>query len=169
MQRLAIVVALLLAFLGAPALALRGVEIGAQCERVERIESDLGSSRRAPPPKDSQPPRFIFFTGTHHGHEALISYTCEAGSVVSQLITLTFQHEQEATLAFSEIKRLLVAEFGEPWKDVDEPTISEMQQDLFATGDLPVQRFALGAVDKRSIGLMLSGAKGSWELLVHGP
>jgi hypothetical protein len=168
MRRISATIVLLGAFLDAPAWALRGVEPGASCDLAERIELQLGSNRLGSRPKNSDTPDRIFFDGKHLGHDVVISYSCRAEVVDSQIITAKLTHEHEARLTFAEFKGAVVAEYGDARKDADEPAISAMQDGPYQIGS-PVHRFVSWVVGERVLSLMLSGEADSWVLSLHGP
>ena len=150
--------------LAAPATALRGVQPGATCVQAEQVERKLGSKRHG---SSSSKDKRFFFDGNHLGQEALISYGCESRTVTKQLIAIKFADENEARVEFEDFKRALAADHGQPYKDADEPTISDMRED--PQFGLPVERFVVWVIEKRVITLMLSGQGSSWELVVQGP
>jgi len=151
--------------LGTPAEALRGVSLDTKCEAVQRIETGLGSKLKGVLPRESTEPRKFFFDGTHLGYASVISYDCEAGVVTSQLITAQFSSEKESQVAFSEFRRALVAEFGSPSQDADEPAISALRP---PEGSVPL-RFTSWFREGRTVGLMLTGEEETWELVLLGP
>jgi hypothetical protein len=153
-----IVAAAMIAVLhAAPARALRGVDPGASCSHAEEVEKQLGSTRRTT----------WLFAGRHQGEDASISYTCRAGTVAAQLITIEQAHEEQARATFGDLKRALEADLGPPSKDIDEPTIAELNEST-PNLDLPVERFAVWQKpdSKRVVTLVLSGRESIWKLSI---
>ena len=148
------------------AAALRGVEAGASCEDVERIELALGSKRH--PATTSRESSHAFFVGTHLGHDALVVYSCKNGIAASQTIALKFTERNEARLSFEEIQRSLTDGLGTPPNDADENAVAEMQRDPHFSSGLPVHRFAMWIVGNGTVAVALSGRDEEWELVVHG-
>jgi hypothetical protein len=165
MNRTVGIAALMSLLVAVPAWALRGVQPGATCKQAGQVEGKLGSRSRG---SSSGNDEHLFFDGSYRGQDAVIAYNCQAGIVVSQLITIKFAHPEDARSTFADFKRALVADHGQPYKDADEPTISEMQKDSEQLG-LPVERFVVWVFGKRVITLSLSGQGTSWELVVRGP
>jgi hypothetical protein len=83
-----------------------------------------------------------------------------------QLISMKFDSEQEATVVFADWHRDLVTEFGTPFKDIDEPTASEIS----AAAGNTTRRLTVWDVNHRVISLaLLFGLNHAWEVLVAGP
>lgn len=148
--------------------ALRGILPGADCDEIVETEATLGSKLRGSLPGDSGGDFSIFFDGRSHGRDAHISYTCESGKVAiaGQIITIRVASEDEGYTVFSDWHRDLLAEFGAPERDLDEPTAADLGKAL----DLPMRRTAIWVVGGRAITVILEGAPGEgWEVLVAGP
>ena len=165
MKKLTLVPIVLTVCLATSAEALRGVNPGTKCEAVQRIEVGLGSKLKGVLPRGSAEPSSIFFDGTHLGYAALISYECKTGVVTSQMITAHFSSEKESEVAFSEFRRALVAEFGSPSQDADEPTVSAARP---PEGPVPL-RYTSWSKEGHFFGLMLSGEHQTWDLTFLGP
>jgi hypothetical protein len=154
----------LLVLMPGQSLALRGVAPGSPCSALHGIESALGSKLLGESPRDTS--ISLFFEGRHRSQSSSISYTCESGAVVSQIISTEFNEEREAALFFSESSRELRAEFGEPHKDLDEPRTRQAEQDL----GVPVRRFTSWVIGARVISLMLTQeSQARWQVVISGP
>ncbi len=150
-----------------PALALRGVDPGSSCKHAEEVEQQLGSTRRGGASID-ETHRTLFFAGRHLGEDAFMAYSCASGTVTRQLIKIQLDHEEQARATFDDLKRGLSADYGAPFKDVDEPTLADRNESA-SDSELPIERFVVWQLSKRVITLMLSGHEATWELLISGP
>ena len=165
-MRSIIVCTIALVLVGHPAEALRGVVPTASCERVRKIEEGLGSRLRGTLPREPTADYRIFFEGTSHGHDASISYTCQSGTVTSQMIAITVTSEHDGHAVFSDLRREITAELGPPPTDLDEPSVSEVESEF----GQPVRRLCTWVAGARAVNLTLWRAGGeTWEVVVTGP
>jgi len=147
------------------AYALRGTIPGSSCDSVAEAEAKLGG---VPSGKSEMPEGdfTLFFKEDSEGRTVLISYHCVSDRVDRQLISMKFDSEQEAHIAFSDWHRDLVAEFGTPSRDIDEPTASEIS----AAAGTTTRRLTVWDVNHRVISLaLLFGSEHAWKVLVAGP
>jgi len=154
-----------LIFLCEPAHALRGVSPSAACTTVTEIEKDLDSSLQGEPDQIVSGELSLSFLGHSNGREALIHYKCKFGKVTAQLITTPVDSESEGRLVFSESYADLSAEFGEPFKDLDEPSVAALKED----GANLTRRYVIWANEDRLVSLTLWRSDSQWEVVVLGP
>jgi hypothetical protein len=149
-----------------PAFALRGVLPETECERLSEVEASLGSTLLGTLPREPTNSYSIIFKGRSHGREASISYRCESGKTTSQLIAIKVESEYDGQAIFSDWHRELSSKFGLPFKDLDEPSVAELEEAV----DHPTRRVAIWVIGERVINLTLwGGTKETWEVVVAGP
>jgi hypothetical protein len=148
-----------------PAYALRGVSPSAACTAVLGIEKELGSAPQGGV-HHVIPGEYSFaFLGRFNGRESLIYYVCKSGKVESQLIKTPVDSEAEGRLVFSESYADLSEQFGEPFQDLDEPSLERLHED----DDNLTRRLVSWYAHNRIVTLTLWLSDGKWEVVALGP
>lgn len=97
---------------------LRSIDIGEPCAAAIEKELARGSQpTRSLSEIPMQAVDLVGFSGSHDGHEALLSFRCVDGLVASQLIVAKLATEAEAQAVFDQQYQALRDRFGPPCTD----------------------------------------------------
>ncbi|MEM7412173.1 MAG: hypothetical protein AAF430_18235 [Myxococcota bacterium] len=163
----AIVLSIAIILVSGPSLAVFGVNPGDSCDAVITVEAKRGSAfvGSFPGPDEGASPQLVF-EGLLFGAAALHYYTCEAGSIRSQMVTFDRQAREAARVTFQTVERELTADLGPPNKDLGEAERLQTSE-LF---DERVERFLIWDLSGRLVTLSWIGSDApGWEVLVTGP
>ena len=152
--------------IGSPAYGLRGVFPLTECDRLVEIEAGLGSRFvRTVPPEPSAAYR-VLFEGNSRGHAASVSYNCESGKVILQMILIKADSENGGRTIFSDWRSQLVADFGQPFIDLDVPSVADIEKEVGSS----VRRVATWVSGGRVITVTFFGTGDeTWHITIHGP
>lgn len=111
--------------------SIRGVQLGIPCDAVTKAEMKLGSTVQS-----NHTPQFRTFDGTESGHKAFMLYTCHAGEVDDQIITIDLADKDQALALARDLEKEFQSEFGEPKLDLISRTFTAFFRHLWLSFEM---------------------------------